>query len=441
MATVKSKGQVSERDKKLRDEIEKRHGKTVEQLYDEREKRIVDAMELRVPDRVPIVLTTRAFAARYGGLPASAMYYDHAAYREACKKTILDFEPDICPGNFGGSGETLELLDSRTQRWPGFNLPADVPYQYLEGEYMKADEYDRFLSDPSDFVLRYYLPRVFGALAPLTQIPPLRTMTGGGFTAIPTLFTKPEFLELAVKLKKAGEAQEKQRLAMAGFAEEMAALGFPSQEGGGRGAGGAPFDAIADNLRGMRGVMLDIYQRPDKLLAACDKILEWRVEQSIPAPPRKGRLPRTVGAPLHRGSDGFMSLTQFEKFYWPGLKKAIEINISLGYVMSPYCEGRWDDRLEYLLQLPKGKVIASFYQTDIARAKEVLGGHMCIYAHVPGILLQAGSTQDVEDYCKNLIKVGGKGGGFVMGALTSIDEAKPANVKAMVDTVKKYGWY
>lgn len=136
-----------------------------------------------------------------------------------------------------------------------------------------------------------------------------------------------------------------------------------------------------------------------------------------------------------------MSLKQFEKFYWPGLKKAIEININLGYVMTPYFEGCWDNRLEYLLQLPKGKVVASFYQTDIARVKEFLGGHMCIYAHVPVMLLQAGSTQDVEEYCKNLIQVGGQGGSFVMGALTSIDEAKPSNVKAMVDTVKRYGWY
>ena len=440
MATVKPKGQLSEQEKRLGDEIEKKHGKTLEQLYQERQKRMTDAIELRVPDRVPVTLTTRGFAARYGGLTVSAMYYDQAAYRQACKKMILDFEPDICPGNFGASGLTMELLDSKTQRWPGGNLPPDVPYQFVEGEYMKAEEYDLFLSDPSDFVLRYYLPRVFGALAPLSQLPPLRTMTGGGFTALTSFFTKPEFLELADKLKKAGEAQEEQRKAWAGFAEEMAALGFPSQQSG-RGAGGAPFDGVADQLRGLRGVMTDIYRCPDKLLAACDKILAWRVEQSAPAGPRKGGSPKITGAPLHRGSDGFMSLKQFEKFYWPGLKKAIEINIGLGYMMSPYFEGRWNDRLEYLLELPKGKVIASFYQTDIARAKDVLGGHMCIFAHVPGSLLQTGSTQDVEEYCKNLIKVGGKGGGFVMGALTSIDEAKPANVKAMVDTVKKYGWY
>jgi len=45
--------------------------------------------------------------------------------------------------------------------------------------------------------------------------------------------------------------------------------------------------------------------------------------------------------PLHRGSDGFMSIKQFEKFYWPGLKKAIMTNIELGYIVEPFFEGAW----------------------------------------------------------------------------------------------------
>jgi hypothetical protein len=73
-----------ERLKKLREEIERKHGKSVEQLCEEREKRVTDAIELRVPDRVPVNIQTSVFSARYAGLPLSAMYYDHAAYREAC---------------------------------------------------------------------------------------------------------------------------------------------------------------------------------------------------------------------------------------------------------------------------------------------------------------------------------------------------------------------
>ena len=38
---------------------------------------------------------------------------------------------------------------------------------------MKEDEYDIFLTDPSDYIMRYLLPRVYGSLGPLTKLPPL----------------------------------------------------------------------------------------------------------------------------------------------------------------------------------------------------------------------------------------------------------------------------
>ena len=146
--------------KGIREGIEKKAGKSAEELCAEREKRMSDAIALRLPDRVPVTIQTGVFAAKYAGIPLSAMYYDHAAYREACLKTVLDFEPDTGASMMlVNSGLVMELLDVKHQRWPGGNLDADTPYQFVEGEYMKAEEYDLFLDDPSDFIFRYYLPR------------------------------------------------------------------------------------------------------------------------------------------------------------------------------------------------------------------------------------------------------------------------------------------
>ena len=99
-----------------------------------------------------------------------------------------------------------------------------------------------------------------------------------------------------------------------------------------------------------------------------------------------------------------------------------------------------DERLEYLLELPKGKVVGSLERTDPFRFKEVLGGHQCFVASVPPPMMQVGSVHEVEEYCKKLIKVCGKGGGFIMGT-AGLDEAKPENLRAVVDMVKKYGRY
>lgn len=425
----------------LVDEIEKRHGKSIQQLVEEREKRVKDAIELREPDRVPVMLGTGVFAARYSGLTASSMYYDHAAYREACKKMLLDFEPDdTTVRGAGSSGFIMELLDDRQYKWPGGNQPDDLSFQFVEREYMKADEYDIFLEDPSDFVIRYYLPRAYGLLSPLPKLPPLRTLIFGlGIQGIIQVLTLPEYRKIGEIMLRVNEEQKKLRKEAAEFAEQMAHFGFPVRSGGqGRGITFIPFDVISDRLRGMRGIMLDMYRCPDKLLTACDRVMDWWTSITVPAEPDPTGYPLRAGMPLHRGSDGFMSDAQFEKFYWPQLKQCVEKNIELGFIAAPFWEGIWDKRLEYLLELPKGKVIFHCEKTDIFRAKEVLGGHMCIQGGVPPTLLQAGSPQDVDEYCKKLIQVVGKGGGYIMGVGSALDYAKPENVKAMVDSVKKY---
>ena len=77
----------------------------------------------------------------------------------------------------------------------------------------------------------------------------------------------------------------------------------------------------------------------------------------------------------------------------------------------------------------------------MAKAKEVLNGHMCIQGNVPSSLLQTGSQEDVLKYCKWLIDVVGKDGGYIMGTGSVVDEVKPENLKAMVDFTREYGQY
>ena len=458
MAMQSGTGNSSQQIEKEIEAVEKKHGKLVAQLREEREKRVKDAIELRVPDRVPVNVGTGVFAARYAGLTASSMYYDHSAYRSASKRMLLDFEPDNGPMGIGSSGVVLDLLGSKQYLWPGGSLPADGTYQFVEGEYMKADEYDRLLSDPSDFIIRDFLPRTYGAFQPLANLPSFSHLVlENDLAAVIGMLYRPEFKALSDILDRIGSSElqgvrdilrkverEQRRLAAESMAfnAEMEGLGFPSA-GAGMGSGStfAPFDTISDRLRGMRGTMLDMFRCPDTLLTACDRILEWEMRVATPAKPDAKGNPVRSGMPLHRGSDGFMSKKDFEKFYWPTLKKAIETKVKLGYTVTPFFEGIWDDRLEYLLDLPKGKVVFYCEKTDIFKAKSVLGGHMCIQGGVPPTLLQAGSPQDVEEHCRKIIRVVGKGGGFILSAGSAIDCAKPANVKAMVDSVNKYGWY
>jgi uroporphyrinogen-III decarboxylase len=96
---------------------------------------------------------------------------------------------------------------------------------------------------------------------------------------------------------------------------------------------------------------------------------------------------------------------------------------------------------KYLRQLPKAKIFGLFDRSDMTRVKEVLGGHMCIAGYVPSSLLQMGTTEDVKKYCKWLIDVVGKDGGYIMSPGSSVDEVKPENLQAMIDFTKEYGRY
>jgi hypothetical protein len=408
--------------------------KISEQLLKERTKRVDDAAQLKVPDRVPLVIPFSFFPAKYAGVTCEDAYYQPAKWKAAVIKTVVDFAPDMC--FFAGPvpGLALEALDFKQILWPGHRLSPHHTFQFVEGEYMMADEYDAFLADPSDFMVRTYLPRVCGMLEPFKALPPLSLLWG--YTTLIAGVAMPELDRALESLLKARQEVLKYNREMGNIGAELEQLGFAQFS---QSATFTPFDVISDRLRGMRGSMLDMYRQPDKLLQACEQILPIVTGIAI-SNARRSRNNR-VFIPLHRGAEGFMSIKQFETFYWPTFKRLLQGLIDAGLVPCPFFEGDYTSRLEYFLEMPRGKIIGHFDTSDIAKTKQVLGNHMCIMGNVPSSILQAGTVEDVREYCRKLIDVAGKGGGFIMAPRSSIDEAEPENLKAMFDIAKEYGVY
>ncbi len=82
-----------------------------------------------------------------------------------------------------------------------------------------------------------------------------------------------------------------------------------------------------------------------------------------------------------------------------------------------------------------------FDKPDMARAKEVLGDTACIMGNVPSSLLFSGTPQEIKDYCRQLIEVVGKGGGFILAEGALVDEGKPDNLRAVIAAASEYGVY
>lgn len=56
-------------------------------------------------------------------------------------------------------------------------------------------------------------------------------------------------------------------------------------------------------------------------------------------------------------------------------------------------------------------------------------------------MMATGSPDDVKAYCKKLIDVVGRDGGYIMDAAASLDNAKAENIRAMFEFTKEYGVY
>jgi hypothetical protein len=404
-----------------------------EKEYKARVQRFLDAIYLKTPDRVPCFPMMGFFGAYYGGITPRDVMYDYDKLFSSYKKMIMDFQPDA-HGSVTTSppGKCFDILDYKLYAWPGHGVPPEASYQALEGEYMKADEYDSFISDPSNYFMSTYFPRIFATLDAFKMIAPLTNIMEmyGGFTGAALVSYGLPPVQAALKsLMEAGTEALKWIQTVGAYGADMAANGFPGFFGGGT---KAPFDMIGDTMRGTKGMIIDMYRQPKKVIRAC--------EQVTPLLVKMGGNP-VIFIPLHKGADGFMNDEQFKKFYWPSLKALLEGLVAEGCVPFPWAEGGYNTRLNYIGDVPQGRVIWGFDTTDMAKAKAALQGKACVSGNMPIAQLAVGNPKEIRETVKKLIHDCAPGGGYIMMSGAVIENLPPANIHAMVDATKEFGVY
>jgi hypothetical protein len=404
-------------------------------------KRFRDVVELRQPDRVPVLLNSIFWIARNGGMTCEEAMKDYDGIGVALKKALTELEPDAyrIPHTQTALAPAMDILKYKQLNWPGQEgVNPDVSYQYLDREYMKRTEWDDFIFDPTGFMLHTYLPRIAGSLEGLAGLPNISASIYFVMMNDLVRYADPAVEASFMSMIEAGKEMQIMHASMMTSVQEAMEMGFPPVECS---AATAPFDFFADFFRGSKGMMLDMYRSPDKILEAMEKAIKLTVDRVIQdtlhAPTKN------VFIALHWGLDGFMSPDQFNTFYWPPLKKMLEQLIDAGTTPCVLWEGDCTSRLETIKDIPVGKCVYAFERTDMFKAKEILGDTVCIQGNVPASILVTGTPEEVDAYCKELIEVCGKGGGFILdGATAGVpDDAKFENVKAMFDAARKYGVY
>jgi uroporphyrinogen-III decarboxylase len=413
----------------------------VEEAYQRRVQMFLDAIALKKPERIPVSPASGFYPFVYAGITSEEAMYDYEKLAYALRKYHNDFLPDTMAGTaLYGPGKVLEILDYKLYRWPGHGVPSSEPYQCVEDEYMHADEYKRLINDPSDFFLRTYLPRILGALAPLSML--------GLFTnilelpSVPTSmipFGLPPLREAMEKILQAGLEAAKWIEACAAIDREtISTLGLIGMVGG---FSKAPFDIVGDTMRGTRAIMLDKFRQPKELLAAVERLVPLAIDAGVEAT-KHSRSP-IVFLPLHKGADSFMSVKDFQKFYWPTLKAVILGLINEGITPFLFAEGSYNKRLDTIVdhEIPAGRTVWMFDQTDLREVKKRFTGWACFAGNVPSSMLIAAKPEEVRDHVRRLIDDVGRDGGYILTTGATVDNAVAANLHAMIDTCKEYGVY
>lgn len=410
-----------------------------EKMYKERVNRQLQVMRCDIPDRVPVQMPSGNFPAYYSGYNMKRVMNDYEAMEGAWVRFMEDFYDDMdsfmSPG-FVHSAAAMEIIDYKSYKWPGHGLGDDVnTFQFVEEPIMEPNEYDALIEDPSDFSFRKLVPRTVGTLKPLENFPALNTLL---FLSLMVVypFADPNIRAAFQSLIRAGEEMEKWQKHVMKVNQTSLEAGFPPVLGG---LAIAPFDIIADFLRGTKGSILDMYRCPEKMMEAIDRLTDLTIKRILSSVNAAGGF--TVSFPLHKGDDTFMSRKQFEKFYWPSLKKVIDACIHEGISVHLFAEGRYNERLEYIGDFPKGWVTWQFDQTDMANAKRTVGKTCCIVGNVPASIVITQSAKDVKECCRRLIEACAPGGGYILSGGAMATEARAENLRAFMEAAREYGTY
>jgi len=395
---------------------------SMEQLYQQRLRRYVTAMRNEKPDMVPLRPFVAEFTAKYAGYTIQEVTHDYEKAFAAARKCAADFDWDaIVPNMVYVWTGLVKAISLRYYACPGIELPPDTTFQYLEppedGAWMRPDEYDELIRDPTGYLYNVWLPRVAADVSPGGEPASYRnnlSFVRGGMAMMQYFGAFGAQIERI--RRESGTVS-----ALAGILK-------------------GPFDIIADKLRGYKGLCTDLFRQPKKVEAAAEALAPHLLHVAAATADPERNVP--VGFWMHRGCVPFVSREQFERYYWPSLKWVIEGLWEKGIQTLFYAEGDWDPNIDFFTELPEKSIVYHVDRGDVFEVHRKLGEKFCISGGIPNDLLALGTPDDVRQYCKKVIDGVARDGGYIMdaGAIMQ-DDTRPENLRAMTEATREYGVY
>jgi hypothetical protein len=393
-----------------------------EQLYQQRLNRYVTAMRNEKPDQVPIRPFVAEFTAKYAGYTCQEVAHDYQKAFDAAIKTAQGFDWDAVVPNmvyvWTGLAQAVGL---RYYGIPGIGIPHTSGFNYIEPAedqaFMREDEYDALIDDPTGFLYNVWLPRVSTEVGKVGEPVTYRnnlSLVKGGMAMLSYFYAfGPQIARLR---SECGTAS-----AIAGIFK-------------------APFDILADKLRGYVGLTMDMHTQPRKVLAACEALMPHLCHVGLTTADPARQVP--IGFWMHRGCVPFVHPRTFDSHYWPTLKPIIEEFWKHGHQTLFYAEGKWRHHLDTFRELPERSIVFHCDQDDIFHVHQKLHDRFALSGGVPNVMLSFGQPEEVRAFCRRVIQEVAQDGGYIMDAGAILqDDASIENLRVLTQTTREYGVY
>lgn len=393
-----------------------------EQLYQQRLRRYVTALRNEKPDKIPIRPFVAETVGKHAGFTCQEVTHDYEKAFEAVIRTGKDFDWDamVCNMVWVWTGLT-QAIGLKYFGIPGIGIPHETGFNYIEPPedeaFMRADEYDALIDDPTGFLYDTWLPRVSSEVSRIGEASTPRNnlaLVKGGMAMMAYFMALGP--HIARMRSEAGTVS-----AIAGIFK-------------------APFDIIADKLRGYIGLTMDMHTQPDKVLRACEALMPHLTQIGLTTADPAKQVP--IGFWMHRGCVPFINPEQFKSHYWPTLKPCIEEFWKHGHQTMFYAEGNWDYHLDDFLELPELSILYHADRGDIFLAHEKLHHKFPISGGIPNVLLSYGKPDEVRAHCRRIIDEVARDGGYIMDASAIMqNDTSLENLRVMTEFTREHGVY
>jgi hypothetical protein len=382
-------------------------------IKQQRTKLFEDTYNNIIPERVPINVNICIEAvAELGGLNVRDVNWNPPSAMPAAFKICQEIYSDICPANLYNARFPgfYEMSKSKS-----FRMGSSGFVQHPEVMGMLPEEYDYLIEKPVDCLLEKVIPRLYKG------------------------FDSENPMETALAVAKTVAIKNADMFASLGLMAKLnEQYGYFADNGMARAMTTAPFDFIADQLRGFSKIPGDVRRIPDKVLAACEAVYPLMVKAGIPH----------VKTPYSRAFSylhmpTFMREADFSKFWWPTFLRMCNELSSMGIQTDTFCEDDWIRYLDYVYELPANSLI-KFEYGDPQVIKDKLGKKHILAGLYPLTLLKTGTKQQCVDKAKELIDILAPGGKYIFSfdkVIITASSINVENLKAVTEYVRDNAKY